>query len=129
MRTPVDELKRFNHVIRIISSSFDDLSGHGCLAEEVLEQVMLMFTSFSCSSTQRVWFRSSYFYQFYNCQTDAEVKRLNSLKASKVKELVLEKQTELEGIYRDVYLDVDHDDRKKLADLIDSGFSLALMNY
>lgn len=67
-------------------------------------------------------------YQFYNCQTNAEVKRLNSLKASKVKELILEKQTELEGIYRDVYLDVDHDDLKKLADLIDSGFSLALMN-
>lgn len=51
------------------------------------------------------------------------MKRLNFLKASKMKELVLKKQDELEEIYRGVHMDIESDaERQILIDLIDSGF-------
>jgi Ase1/PRC1/MAP65 family protein len=50
------------------------------------------------------------------------VERLNFLKASKMKELVLKKQDELEEIYREVHMDIECDaERQILIDLIDSG--------
>ncbi|XP_077242637.1 65-kDa microtubule-associated protein 5-like [Tasmannia lanceolata] len=92
MDTPIDEQKRFDHVTCLISASVDEVSRHGCLALDAMEQ------------------------------TEAEVKRLNILKASKMKELVLKKQNELEEIYRGVHVDVDSDTaRQILLRLIDSG--------
>lgn len=41
MDTPVDEQKRYGHVISVISSSVDEVSRQGCLAVDVIEQVML----------------------------------------------------------------------------------------
>lgn len=56
------------------------------------------------------------------CQTEIEVEQLNLLKAGKMRELVLKRQTELEEIYRGVHVDVDSDAaRKMLINLIDSG--------
>lgn len=40
MDTPVDEQKRFEHVTSLISSSVDQVSRQGCLALDVIEQVM-----------------------------------------------------------------------------------------
>ncbi|KAK9283163.1 hypothetical protein L1049_011395 [Liquidambar formosana] len=92
MDTSVDEQKRFNHVTCLISSSIDEISSQGCLALDVIEQ------------------------------TEVEVERLNVLKASKMKELVLRRQNELEEIYRGVHMDVDSDTAQQiLISLIDSG--------
>uniref|UniRef100_A0A5B7A2X2 Putative microtubule-associated protein 5 isoform X1 n=1 Tax=Davidia involucrata TaxID=16924 RepID=A0A5B7A2X2_DAVIN len=92
MDTSSEEQKRFGHVTCLISSSVVDVSRQGCLALDVIEQ------------------------------TEVEVERLNVLKASKMKELVLKRQNELEEIYRGVHMDVDSETaRHILISLMDSG--------
>ncbi|XP_057977582.1 65-kDa microtubule-associated protein 5 isoform X2 [Malania oleifera] len=92
MDTPVVEQKKFDNVTCLISSSVDEVSTRGCLALDVVEQ------------------------------TEVEVERLNSLKASKMKDLVLKRQNELEEIYRSVHVDVDSETAQQiLISLIESG--------
>ncbi|KAF0922763.1 hypothetical protein E2562_001152 [Oryza meyeriana var. granulata] len=92
MDTPIDEQECFDHVTSLISVSPNTKMPQGCLARELIEKV------------------------------EVEVKRLNCLKASKMKELVLKKMIELEEIYRSVHMDIDSDyERRILNDLIDSG--------
>ncbi|KAK2972425.1 hypothetical protein RJ640_008165 [Escallonia rubra] len=92
METSVQEQKRFEYITSLISLSVDEVSRHGCLALDVIQQ------------------------------TEVEVERLNVLKASKMKELVFKRQNELEEIYRGVHMDVDSDTaRQILISLIDSG--------
>ncbi|PON51216.1 Microtubule-associated protein, MAP65/Ase1/PRC [Parasponia andersonii] len=91
MDTPVDERIRFEHVTNLISSSVDEVSRQGSLSLEALEQ------------------------------TEVEVEQLNTFKASKLKELVFKRQSELEEIYRGVHMDIDSDAaRQILISLIDS---------
>lgn len=55
-------------------------------------------------------------------QIELQVQSLNVLKASKMKELVLKRQNELEEIYRGVHVDVNSDAaRQILINLIESG--------
>uniref|UniRef100_A0ACD5TLA5 Uncharacterized protein n=1 Tax=Avena sativa TaxID=4498 RepID=A0ACD5TLA5_AVESA len=92
MDTPLDEQKCFDHVTSLISVSPNTVMPPGCLAHDLIEKV------------------------------EAEVKRLKHLKASKMKELVLKKMTELEEIYKSVHMDIDSDHEWRiLTDLIDSG--------
>ncbi|CAN1223862.1 65-kDa microtubule-associated protein 5 [Linum perenne] len=92
MDTNIEEQRKFHHVILLISSSVDEVSRKGCLAVEVIEQ------------------------------TEVEVERLNVLKASKMKELILKRQIELETIYKDVHVDVESEaPRQTLNKLIESG--------
>uniref|UniRef100_A0A5B7A453 Putative microtubule-associated protein 5 isoform X1 n=1 Tax=Davidia involucrata TaxID=16924 RepID=A0A5B7A453_DAVIN len=92
MDTSFEEQKIFEHVTCLISSSVNDVSRQGCLALDVIEQI------------------------------EVEVERLNVLKASKMKELVLKRQNELEEIYRGVHMDVDSETaRHILISLMDSG--------
>ncbi|CAN0843541.1 65-kDa microtubule-associated protein 5 [Linum grandiflorum] len=92
MDTNIEERQKFHHVTSLISSSVDEASRQGCLAAEAIEQ------------------------------TELEVERLNVLKASKMKDLVLKRQIELETIYEDVHMDVDSDAaRQILINLIESG--------
>ncbi|KAL6620243.1 hypothetical protein ACP70R_035382 [Stipagrostis hirtigluma subsp. patula] len=92
MDTPIDEQTYFDHVTSLIKVSPNTVMPKGCLAHDLIEKV------------------------------ESEVKRLNHLKASKMKELVLKKVTELEEIYRSVHMDIDSDsERRILNDLIDSG--------
>ncbi|KAH9610680.1 hypothetical protein KSS87_011039 [Heliosperma pusillum] len=84
--------KKFEHVTCLISSSADDVSRPGALAQDVIERA------------------------------EIEVDQLNILKGSKMKELVLKRQTELEEIYKGVHMDVDNKaQREMLISLIDSG--------
>ena len=53
--TSVDEQKQFEHVTCLISSSIDEVVRQGCLALDVIEQVICFFLSF---------FFSKYFYLF-----------------------------------------------------------------
>lgn len=56
-------------------------------------------------------------------QTEVEVERLNVLKVSKMKELVFQRQNELEEIYRGVHMDVDSATaRQILISLMESGY-------
>ncbi|XP_043722709.1 65-kDa microtubule-associated protein 5 isoform X2 [Telopea speciosissima] len=92
MDTPVDEQKRFDHVTSLISACVNDVPRQGSLALDLIEE------------------------------TEVEVERLNVLKTSKMKELILKKQNELEETCRGVHLDVDSDSaRQILMSLIDSG--------
>ncbi|ESW05636.1 hypothetical protein PHAVU_011G196700 [Phaseolus vulgaris] len=92
METPTEEQKVFSHVTRLSSASVDEVSTHGCLSSEVIEQV------------------------------EGEVQRLNVVKASKMKDLVFKRQNELEAIYRGVHMDVDSESaRQILTSLIESG--------
>ncbi|WOK95958.1 65-kDa microtubule-associated protein 5 [Canna indica] len=92
METPLDEQKGFNHITCLVSSSVDSVQGQGCLALKVIEQAEL------------------------------EVKRLNALKASKMKEIILKKQNELDQIYKSVHMNVDVEGaRQMLINVVDSG--------
>ncbi|KAH1046021.1 hypothetical protein J1N35_036805 [Gossypium stocksii] len=89
--TPPDERKRFEHVTSLISLSVDEVLRQGSLGLDIIEQVEL------------------------------QVQSLNVLKASKMKELVLKRQNELEEIYRGVHIDVNSDAaRQILINLIES---------
>ncbi|KAM3410463.1 hypothetical protein ACQJBY_002588 [Aegilops geniculata] len=92
MDTPLDEQKCFDHVTSLISVSPNTVMPQGCLAHDLIEKV------------------------------EVEVKRLKHLKASKMKELVLKKMTQLEEIYRSVHMHIDSDHEWWiLTELIDSG--------
>ncbi|XP_010244424.1 PREDICTED: 65-kDa microtubule-associated protein 5-like [Nelumbo nucifera] len=92
MDTPTVEQKRFDHVTCLISASVNEVAMQGSLAMNIIEQA------------------------------EGEVEQLNLLKASKMKELVLKKQHELEQIYKAVHMDVDSDTaRQILISFIDSG--------
>lgn len=55
-------------------------------------------------------------------QAEVEVERLNVLKGSKMKELLLRRQSEIEEIYRAVHMDVNSDSaRQTLNSVIESG--------
>ncbi|PKU83239.1 65-kDa microtubule-associated protein 5 [Dendrobium catenatum] len=92
MDIAMDERNKYDHVTMLISASSDDVLGHGCLSMDVIDQVEL------------------------------EVGRLNILKVTKMKELVLKKQDELEEIYRGVHMDFDSDAaRQRIINIINSG--------
>lgn len=92
MDIPMDAQNNYDHVTSLISASSDEVLAHGCLAIDVIDQVEL------------------------------EVGRLKILKATKMKELVLKKQNDLEEIYRGVHMDFDSDAaRKKIINIINSG--------
>ncbi|KAL0380076.1 UNVERIFIED_CONTAM: microtubule-associated protein 5 [Sesamum angustifolium] len=92
MDMPVEEQTRFYHVTSLITSTADEVSSPGSLSNDVIEQA------------------------------EVEVERLNVLKASKMKELIFKRQSELEEIYEGVHMDVDSDKaRQILSTLIESG--------
>eukprot|EP01018_Ginkgo_biloba_P014068 Gb_13525 [translate_table: standard] len=92
METPMDEQNLFDHVTCNISASVEEVTVPGALAIDIIEQA------------------------------EVEVERLDQLKASKMKELVLRKQIELEEIYRRAHMEVDSESaQEKIMALIDSG--------
>ncbi|KAK4756004.1 hypothetical protein SAY87_009761 [Trapa incisa] len=92
MDIPAEEQNFFYQVIILISSSIDEVSRGGSIAIEVFQQVEL------------------------------EVERLNVLKASKTKELVMKRQRELEEMHKGGHMDLDGDSaRNILVSFIDSG--------
>lgn len=65
-----------------------------------------------------VFFKKTFFYT----KAEVEVERLDQLKASKMKEIALKKQTELEDIYVRAHIEIDSAvAREKIMSLIDSG--------
>ncbi|XP_010913972.1 65-kDa microtubule-associated protein 1 [Elaeis guineensis] len=92
MDTPTEERSLFNHVTCNISATVDEVMVPGALALDLIEQA------------------------------EVEVERLDQLKASKMKEIALKKQTELEDIYVRAHVEIDSAAaREKIMSLIDSG--------
>ncbi|XP_024003963.1 65-kDa microtubule-associated protein 5 [Eutrema salsugineum] len=92
METPMEERRRFDNISSLLSVPAGDALKKGCLG---LDNVR---------------------------EAEDEVKRLNALKSSKMKELVFKRQCELEEICREVHMDVNSDAAKQsLVELIDSG--------
>ncbi|KAH6819134.1 microtubule-associated protein 65-5 [Perilla frutescens var. frutescens] len=92
MDAPVEERKRFDHVMCLITSTVDEVVSPGSLSIDVIEQ------------------------------TEVEIQRLNVLKATKMKELILKRQSELEEIYEAVHMDIDiAKARQLLVKLMESG--------
>ncbi|KAM7250839.1 hypothetical protein ACFE04_022722 [Oxalis oulophora] len=92
MDTPEDERNLFDHVTCNISASVDQVTTHGALALDLIEQA------------------------------EVEVERLDQLKASRMKEIAFKKQTELEEIFAHAHIEIDPEAaREKIMDQIDSG--------
>ncbi|KAI7743966.1 hypothetical protein M8C21_031544 [Ambrosia artemisiifolia] len=92
MDTSEEERSLFNHVTCNISASVDEVTVPGALALNLIEQA------------------------------EVEVERLDKLKASKMKEIALKKQEELEEIFAHVHIQNDTKAaREKILALIDSG--------
>ncbi|ONK81988.1 uncharacterized protein A4U43_C01F34960 [Asparagus officinalis] len=92
MDTPVEERNLFNHIIYSASASVDDVTVPGALALDLIEQA------------------------------EVEVERLDSLKASKMKEIAMKRQSELEDIYAHAHIEVDPTAaREKIMALIETG--------
>ncbi|CAN7137903.1 unnamed protein product [Brassica rapa subsp. narinosa] len=91
METPTDERRRFDNLSILLSVQADDALGKGCLGLDIVREA------------------------------EDEVNRLNALKSSKMKELVLKRHCELEEICREVHMDFNSDaGRQSLIDVIDS---------
>ncbi|XP_013745117.2 65-kDa microtubule-associated protein 5-like [Brassica napus] len=92
METPTDERRRFDNLSILLSVQADDALGKGCLGLDIVREA------------------------------EDEVNRLNALKSSKMKELVLKRHCELEEICREVHMDFNSDAaRQSLINLIGSG--------
>ncbi|XP_010505525.1 PREDICTED: 65-kDa microtubule-associated protein 5-like [Camelina sativa] len=92
METPMDERRRFDHCSDLLSGLADDALKKGCLGLDIIREA------------------------------EDEVKRLNTLKSRKMKELVFKRQCELEEICIGNHMDINSDpSRKSLFNLIESG--------
>ncbi|KAH7689244.1 Microtubule-associated protein MAP65/Ase1/PRC1 protein [Dioscorea alata] len=92
MDTPADERSLFDHVTCNISSTVNEVIYPGALALDLIEQA------------------------------EVEVERLDQLKFSKMKEIALKKQAELEDIYARAHVEIDSAAaQEKIMTLIDSG--------
>lgn len=92
MDITMEEQKHFDHVTCYISASVDEVSMPRALASNIIDQA------------------------------EVEVKRLDRLKAGKMKELLHKKQTELEEIYRKAHMEIDTNSaQEKIMAMIDSG--------
>ncbi|EEF31178.1 65-kDa microtubule-associated protein 1 [Ricinus communis] len=92
MDTSEEERQLFDHVTCNISASVDEVTVPGALAVDLIEQA------------------------------EVEVERLDQLKASRMKEIALKRQAELEEIYARAHIEVDPEAaREKIMALIDSG--------
>lgn len=123
--TPPDERKRFEHVTSLISSSVDEVLRQGSLGVDIIEQVAPFFLKKKKIELSMFQDYCTFLLMLnihcYN-QVELQVQSLNVLKASKMKELVLKRQNELEEIYRGVHIDVNSDAaRQILINLIESG--------
>ncbi|KAL8131671.1 65-kDa microtubule-associated protein 1-like [Apium graveolens] len=92
MDTSEEERSLFNHVTCNISASVNEVNNPGALALDLIEQA------------------------------EAEVQRLDQLKASRMKEISFKRQAELEEIYARAHVEIDAEAaRGKILALIDSG--------
>lgn len=92
MDSPYGDRRLFSHVIRLLSLSSPEISDPGSLALYIIEQA------------------------------EAEVKRLDQLKASKMKELFIKKQKDLEDICNKSHMEIpSRSEMEKIINLINSG--------
>ncbi|CAN0862662.1 65-kDa microtubule-associated protein 5 [Linum grandiflorum] len=100
----------FSKVVTDIHPSLNDHARPKSISNDTLARLTSVIHSLKKEKQERLQ------------QAEVEVERLNVLKASKMKELVLKRQNELEAIYRDVHVDIDSDAaREMLISLIESG--------
>ncbi|GAA0184128.1 non-motor microtubule binding protein [Lithospermum erythrorhizon] len=92
MDTPDEERSLFDHVTCNMSASVDEVIISGSLALDLIERA------------------------------ETEVERLDQLKASKMKEIALKRQAELEQIFAHAHIEIDSEAaQEKIMSLIDSG--------
>ncbi|ESR51280.1 hypothetical protein CICLE_v10031021mg [Citrus x clementina] len=92
MGTPYNDRRKFSHVTSLLSVSSAEVSESGSLTHNIIEQA------------------------------EAEVKRLDQLKASKMQELFLKKQKELEDICNNSHMEIpSQSEMDKITNLLNSG--------
>ncbi|MCO5614528.1 hypothetical protein L7F22_068811 [Adiantum nelumboides] len=92
MDTPHDERRPFRNITNIIGAKENEVFGSGVLS---LDKI---------------------------CQAEEEVQRLDTLKASKMKELVMKKQAELDDVYAEAHMELDTDaSHEQIMAIIESG--------
>ncbi|XP_019183039.1 PREDICTED: 65-kDa microtubule-associated protein 1-like isoform X1 [Ipomoea nil] len=92
METPEEERSVFDHVTCNVSASIDEVIGPGSLAQDLIQQIAV------------------------------EVERLDKLKSSRMKEISLERQAELEHIFARAHIEIDTEAaREEIMALTESG--------
>jgi len=128
MDTPIEEQQMFQNVTCNIAASEDEITEPNTLSEDFI----------NCVSYKLLEYNMDYISLFYTVQNsrrsinamqvEVEVSRLEELKSSKMKELVLKKRTELEEICRKTHLVPEIDGAVEYAvEAIESGNILSLL--
>lgn len=130
MDTPYSDRRKFSHVTGLLSVSSAEVSEPGSLTHNIIEQVSTCDSQFFKLLEHSRQHGYSYCFQVptthntcSNCfKAEAEVKRLDQLKASKMKELFLKKQNELEDICNNSHMEIpSQSEMDKIIGLLNSG--------
>lgn len=126
MDTSEEERRQFERLARIIESPEHEITQVGLLSCETIEKVWSFIQSkvpFYPKKLVLAFYACALFFQ----QTEAEVGRLTQLKASRMKQLVLQRRLELEEECRKAHIEPDAStETEKTSALIDSGIVLSL---
>lgn len=100
MDTPYKDRQLFSHVTGLLSVSSAEVSDPGSLTQKIIQQVSIRF-----------WWHINVAENRDNnvhisLKAEAEVKRLDQLKVSKMKELFLKKQNELKEICKKSHMEI-----------------------
>lgn len=132
MDTPIEEQNIFQNVTRKIAAKEHEITEPDMLSVEFIAHVsyrifeITVTVSFHCCWCFFCLTLKLYFGPYSNVpltiKVEGEVSRLEELKASKMKELVLKKRSELEEIYRKTHIVADSDSAMSIAiEAIESG--------
>lgn len=116
MDTPYIDRHSFSHVTGLLSLSSAEVSDPGSLTLNIIQQVSVEFWCHFNVSEKAITL-----FEFF-LKAEAEVRRLDQLKASKMKELFFKKQNELKEICNKSHMEIPlQSEIDNLNNLIDSG--------
>lgn len=125
MDTTDEEKDHFERFTSVVGENADAVSDTGILSIENIQQVfshhvlrLPMGTGISFTPQYRVYRLMSFGVAF---QVESEVRRLDKLKVSKTKELVLKKQRELEKICLEAHMETNSTSQENMMAIIESG--------
>lgn len=121
MDTPIEEQQMFQNITCNIAASEHEITEPDTLSVDFINYASFLQLFCVVSECRLIYFLYS-FGSIYIVQVEAEVSRLEELKSSKMKELVLKKRTELEEICRKTHMVIEADSAIEYAiEAIESG--------
>lgn len=126
MDSPTEEKNKFSRITSVLGFAESEIIEPGVLSSEIIEQVWTSLNLlFILNRKVDPWI-----YLFF-WQASAEVERLAKLKASRMKELVMKRRSELEDVCKMTHIEPDTSTNpEKSTALIDSGtYILVFSSY